>query len=519
MKKRENVVTFLTRAYMLIAIVMFVFLFYNALRYTWVNLDVDEEYLSLTKDSVPQNILWLVAVAAVLYGLGRLIDGKLKRLNMNVFAVVVALICTGISIYWVFASLTRPRFDQDYICLYAEQFNLGVCGALHKGQYLAQCQHQLGIVTVLRALYKMFGQGNYVAYQIFSAVCVFVLVFAGYRIVMLVGGGNRRAGCYYLLLMLLCAPMYGYVPYVYGEIASTALVMFSGWMLLSICHKFKWHKLIFLALGMGLAVQIRQNTLIVVVAFAIVLFLKCITDFGRQTIAVLGAVAIGVAGFQMMIAYIYAPLIADDVENMPMILYVAMGTSDIDEHAGWFDKSNFDTFEQTGYDAGAASELGWERIEEFAEYCKENPSYMVDFYWRKLSAQWIAPMYQCLAMTAGFLGEPTGIAEKIYYGRLGDGINDVMNIYQLFVYGSVLYLLIARWKRCGRIENHVLLIAVLGGFFFSVIWEAKARYVFPYFMMMLPYAAMGAEQVVTDAACAVKKCVIMKKNRDKGENK
>ena len=65
----------------------------------------------------------------------------------------------------------------------------------------------------------------------------------------------------------------------------------------------------------------------------------------------------------------------------------------------------------------------------------------------------------------------------------------------------------------------MLLIAVLGGFFFSVIWEAKARYVFPYFMMMLPYAAMGAEQVVTDAACAVKKCVIMKKNRDKGENK
>lgn len=32
MKKRENVVTFLTRAYMLIVIVMFVFLFYNALQ-------------------------------------------------------------------------------------------------------------------------------------------------------------------------------------------------------------------------------------------------------------------------------------------------------------------------------------------------------------------------------------------------------------------------------------------------------------------------------------------------------
>ena len=30
-----------------------------------------------------------------------------------------------------------------------------------------------------------------------------------------------------------------------------------------------------------------------------------------------------------------------------------------------------------------------------------------------------------------------------------------------------------------------------GGFLFSLIWEAKGRYVFPFFVMLIPVAAAG----------------------------
>lgn len=41
-----------------------------------------------------------------------------------------------------------------------------------------------------------------------------------------------------------------------------------------------------------------------------------------------------------------------------------------------------------------------------------------------------------------------------------------------------------------------IMIAVFGGFLFSLLWEAKTRYVFPYLLMELPYAAMGINEVI-----------------------
>ena len=66
-----------------------------------------------------------------------------------------------------------------------------------------------------------------------------------------------------------------------------------------------------------------------------------------------------------------------------------------------------------------------------------------------------------------------------------------MNLYQLLIYGGVLAFTLAAARRRLPLESYLLLIAVFGGFLFSVLWEAKARYVFPYFLMMTPYAAIG----------------------------
>lgn len=66
-----------------------------------------------------------------------------------------------------------------------------------------------------------------------------------------------------------------------------------------------------------------------------------------------------------------------------------------------------------------------------------------------------------------------------------------MNGYQLLIYGSVLAFVIVGLKKRCPLERYLLLIAVFGGFLFSVLWEGKARYVYPYFLMMIPYASVG----------------------------
>lgn len=122
---------------------------------------------------------------------------------------------------------------------------------------------------------------------------------------------------------------------------------------------------------------------------------------------------------------------------------------------------------------------------------------MVDFFTRKMLAQWNAPLYQCIVMNGRVTQEQGKIADNIYQQkRLYKWISNYMKVFQLILYASILFLLIVKRKEWGSIEKYALLIAVIGGFFFSLMWEAKTRYVMPYLLMQLPYMAIGANEIL-----------------------
>ena len=127
----------------------------------------------------------------------------------------------------------------------------------------------------------------------------------------------------------------------------------------------------------------------------------------------------------------------------------------------------------------------------FLQTCREDPAYAVNFYKRKIFSQWNAPMYQCIVMNNHIEGTQSALVQSIYQGTGNRILTGYMNIYQLVIYGGVLVFLAVALKKRHPLESYPLLIAVFGGFLFSVLWEAKARYVYPYFLMMIPYAAMG----------------------------
>ena len=40
-------------------------------------------------------------------------------------------------------------------------------------------------------------------------------------------------------------------------------------------------------------------------------------------------------------------------------------------------------------------------------------------------------------------------------------------------------------------EELIFVVFVIGGFFFSILWEAKTRYILPYYSVLLIEAAFG----------------------------
>ena len=42
-----------------------------------------------------------------------------------------------------------------------------------------------------------------------------------------------------------------------------------------------------------------------------------------------------------------------------------------------------------------------------------------------------------------------------------------------------------------EVNELILVLAIFGGMLFSLLWEAKSRYVLPYFILMIPYSVRG----------------------------
>lgn len=202
---------------------------------------------------------------------------------------------------------------------------------------------------------------------------------------------------------------------------------------------------------------------------------------------------------QIGIKEIYHNVSNNECQEIPAILYVAMGMQeDYYGQSGWYNSYNFVTYEENNYDAGLAKQAAMQylttRMQEFAN----NPRDTFLFFNEKINTQWQAPMYESLVSNRNIEKEQTPLIGKIYainQTRTNRLLLRYMKVFQLFTYGCILGWLILKYRKNLPIETYVLLIAVFGGFLFSVIWEAKTRYIFPYAMLMIPYFALGFKDI------------------------
>lgn len=486
----------LTKIFTVLCTVVFIFLWIAAMLFSWQNVEFWNEFVYKRTDNLFVNIVGMAGGLLIAWLLGKAAEKYADQRKLDVIAVIVGILCVLASICWINLSKTSPQGDQANIIDYAAAYENGDTSSLLKGGYVANHRQQLGLITFVRILFKIFGQGNYKAYQYFSALTVFIIVYSGYRIIRLITEKNIRAEIIYLALMLCCIPMYGYTPFVYGEISSTAFAMLSAWILLSTLKKFGWWKMAGLAVCCGLMLQLRRNTLIIAIAFLTVIIVKTIKKPDSRTLAAGAFVIAGMVISQFGVSLMYKPFIPDDSKETPAILFVVMGIHDsIDGAPGWYDNYNEEIYEAMDFDPDAASEAARGEIDEFVSKCMDSPGYALEFFTLKINTQWNAPMYQCLVMNNSFYDEPHKFADDIYFNGNDVYYEGFMNIYQLLIYGGVMCCLILMGRKWGTVEKWVLLIGVYGGFLFSLFWEAKPRYVFPYFIMMIPYAAIGMEKL------------------------
>ena len=159
---------------------------------------------------------------------------------------------------------------------------------------------------------------------------------------------------------------------------------------------------------------------------------------------------------------------------------------------GWNNGFNWDTLKSVDFDAKQAADIGKEAVKEALNNFIEQPTYAIKFFGKKEISQWCEPTYECFNASYHRKHEkPMGnLAKSIYVGTAHKLLLFYFHCYQIIsILGILLYCL--NVKNVIKVEQLLIPLTILGGFLFHTFMEGKSSYVFPYYIMMIPFSIKG----------------------------
>ncbi|MBQ7918981.1 MAG: glycosyltransferase family 39 protein [Lachnospiraceae bacterium] len=453
------------------------------------------EYTIIEMDSIGIHVI-VLGILVLYFGVLR--PHCLKNVNWN-WLVKILLPCSLVfslaaSCYWAIRCQYVPVWDPEYICRTAQV--LAEDGSLSETDitYLSRYPQQMGLVWIFRLLIGIFGAGGecFMTLHLFLAICIPLIILNGYLLTDRLFE-DKEADCYFLLLGTGCICLYFYVNFLYSDIPGILFVLSALNCIVDYEKTGKKKSGIFGCLFFILAVAVRKPILIFVIAAAgmWVLYGLCKRDKNEVVVA-LGAAFIVLVGSQLFINGLCNHYGVNYHKAEPSLAWIAMGTQKSANGAGWFNGYVDNVYYVHEFDSDLIKEDAVRTIKNNLMGFIKEPISGIQFYFEKILIQWNQPCYQALGVSKEYEEIPGGIVEAIYQGGLFQSTRIYFDCYQWVVYlGFTIYL----WKNRKGKEIAVCalipVLAIFGGILFSLLWEAKSRYILPYLVMMLSYAAKG----------------------------
>ena len=486
--------------YLVLALCFSIFAFYS-FKYTHFFKSYEHEYLEAHFDKSLKNVVFfflLIAICKLIYNLLHRIQGKLKGTEIALYTLCVLTFL--VSAIWVKVSGSRPYGDQAFICMVAADFVNGIYDCMNPGGYIGIYPHQLSITFLMEMIFRLFGIGNYRIFQYMNVLFLVLLILGGYQLTKSLFE-KEECQIYYLVLITLCLPiLILYVPYVYGELGSIAMMLLASWQLVVFCKRgknvsvVKNRNFLLMVFFSVLAVLLRKNSLIFIIAEIIVLLFVALRKQNIKIVVAALITAIVVWCVPAVITEMYELRSGIELgKGVPAISFVAMGMQDGWPGPGWYNNYGKEVYQLAELDSGLAAEMAKANLNERLFHLNANKPAAVEFIKNKLKTQWIEPTYQAFWMNYSFEENisNTKLVENVFNGVVGDGLMKIMNFTQLAIYGLFTFAMGMLLVQRRDITICLPAITILGGFLFSIIWEAKSRYVLPYYVLMVLYAAYG----------------------------
>ena len=522
----EQIYDFMLAVLLLFSVAIMLLLSYWACRSSYYNAESYNRSNLLIKDPVWKHVILFFVASLITVEIDRLLSRKSKIVQEKICLYALTVTCALLFLVGTVYVLENPYYpvgDQINTTAFSAYCREGNFIMLEPGGYMGMHQHQKGLGLLYEIVFGIFGDFNYAPAKVLH-VCWWVLsVYAGYQFLKI----NTERTVFrlvYCVVMIGCIPFLFFLPYIYGDIISIGFCMVLFWMMAAYERDGRKRYLAVAAFVAAIATMARKNTLIVLAAAVIYAVLLCLKK-RRAKYLLTGAVVLLSAILAVKavdVIYEYRSGYPSGI-GIPSILYVAMGLQETDGEPGVYNRYHQTVFAEHDFQQEPSAEEGKAYIRDRMQQFANDPGMAWRFFKKKIQWQWIDPLYKSLRATNSFDEDrevPAFITE-IYYGKTYDVLWKLSNYYQSVVYlGSLLFAVWGgvMWWRNKEVPASLWLpmIAVVGGFLFSIIWEAQSRYVFPYMVFLTMYVPEGL-YVVGNTFLKLKN--IRKKTNEKKEEK
>ena len=276
------------------------------------SVDMDE-VIHYAPDKIYYHILFAAAIFLLLIVCrhvrnslrGSWLERGFRDLTKNIDFCKVMVACHFIiGIFWVVSTQVKPQADQMLCAEIAERqmFSDYDFGDYMQGGYMYNYPYQSGLVLMISIVFRLFGGMNYVAFQICNVLALLLFDIALLKITeYMESPAAKKVGA---VLIFLFWPLLFYTVFVYGNLMGLAFSV------AAICFEYRYFRkrrlrdIVISSVFIGLAVMMKSNYLIFLVAMLIFLVLDFISSMRKRTIlfAVL-AIACYLIGMKGPITY------------------------------------------------------------------------------------------------------------------------------------------------------------------------------------------------------------------------
>ncbi len=464
--------------------------------FTTVKMETDNGYFEnpcIISDNVIINILSLAVISAIVILFLKYCD-KIKK-DILIRCLLIYTLVSGI--IWVGFAGSYPTHDSMFVssaafAAFGREYSILINGYFHNYPF------QLGYVLFA----QLFSLIRNITIYYFALQCINVLLLAvSYWAILKICSEtmSERAEKLIALMLLLIPQPIMFCTFVYGTIPGFAFTVLSFYNLVRFNKEKRLVNGIFAALFIGIAVMLKLNYMIALVAEIIYLvfsYFENKRELLYKSVCIVLCVC-SVMLFKNLPVWVYESVTDTDYgDGIPMTSWLAMGLSESEIAHGWYNGIYTVTnFSQHGYDADKASKASADVVKQRIDTFASDPKYAVDFFSEKFITQFNETSYQSIWTNEvrGHAYEPLLLAKFV----LGEGKGftlGYMDAVSQFIFAAALLGCVFAFKYKNDAVG-LFLLTVIGGMIYHMLFEAKSQYFITYYVMLIPVAAYGAEAV------------------------